>query len=118
MMKKIIFLILAVSVLLFTGVLPVSAHGGAFVGGGIWIGPGWGPGWGWGPPYYPYYYAAPPVVMQQQYPVYEQQAPQVQEQQYYWYFCPDFKAYYPYVKQCPSGWLKVVPPQSPPKGRE
>jgi hypothetical protein len=113
-MKKIIFFILTISVLLFTGVLTASAHGGGFVGGGIWIGPGWGP-W-WGPPYYSYYYAAPPVVMQQQRPVYEQQAPQVE--QYYWYFCQDFNAYYPYVKQCPGGWLKVVPPQRPSKGRE
>lgn len=115
-MKRIFFLILAISVLLFAGVLPVSAHGRGFVRGGIWIGPGWGP-W-WGPPVYPYYYAPPPVVIQPQPPVYEQQAPQVEEQQYYWYFCPDSKTYYPYVKQCPSGWMKVVPPPGPPKGRE
>lgn len=115
-MKRVIYLFVAIIVLLLAGVLPVSAHGGVYVRGGIWIGPVWP--W-WGPPYYPYpyYYSDPPVVMQQQPPVYdEQQAPQ--EQQYYWYFCPDSKTYYPYVKQCPSGWLKVVPTQSPPKGRE
>jgi hypothetical protein len=27
----------------------------------------------------------------------------------YWYFCPDSRAYYPYVLECPSGWLAVVP---------
>jgi len=55
------------------------------------------------------------VIQQQQSPVYdEQQAPQQQ----FWYFCPDAKAYYPYVKQCPSGWMKVVPAPGPPKGKE
>ena len=115
-MKRIFFLILAVSVLLVGVVLPVSAHGRGFLRGGIWIGPGWGP-W-WGGPVYPYYYAAPPVVIQQQPPVYEQQAPQAEEQQQYWYYCPDSRAYYPYVKQCPSNWMKVVPTPGPPKGRE
>jgi hypothetical protein len=115
-MKRIIYLFVAILVLLLAGVLPVYAHGGGFVRGGIWIGP-WGPWWG-PPPVYPYYYAEPPVVIEQQPPVYEQQAPQVEEQQYYWYYCPESKAYYPYVKQCPSGWMKVVPTPSPPKGKE
>ncbi|HUI46046.1 MAG TPA: hypothetical protein VL122_08725 [Nitrospirota bacterium] len=98
-------------------------HGGGYWSGGIWIG---GPWWGWGPwwdypYYYPYDYSDQPIYLQQQSPVYDQQqAPQ--EQQMYWYFCPDAKAYYPYVKQCPGGWLKVVPPpaqgQGPPKGKE
>jgi len=113
-MKRIIRLFAAVIVLLLAGVFPVYAHGGGYVRGGIWIGPVW-PWWG---PAYPYYYSEPPIVIQQQPPVYEQQAPQVEEQQYYWYFCPESKAYYPYVKQCPSGWLKVIPTPSPPKGRE
>jgi len=116
-MKKIIYLFVAILVLLFAVVVPVYAHGGGYVRGGIWIG---GPVWPWwGPPYYPYYpyyYSEPPVVIQQA-PVYEQQAP-VEEQQSYWYFCPDAKAYYPYVKQCPGGWMKVIPNQSPPKGKE
>lgn len=109
-MKRIIYLV-AIVVLLLIGVLPAFAHGG--VRGGILIGPLWGPWWG-----YPYYYSEPPVVIQQQPPVYEQQAPQVEEQQYYWYYCADSKAYYPYVKQCPGGWMKVVPPSSRPKGKE
>lgn len=31
----------------------------------------------------------------------------------YWYFCPDSKTYYPYVKECPSGW-QAVEPVTPP----
>ena len=114
-MKRIIYLFIFIIVLLLVGVLPVYAHGGGFVRGSIWIGPVW-PWWGWGAPAYPYYYAEPPV-MQQEAPIYEQQAP-IEEQQSYWYFCPESKAYYPYVKQCPGGWMKVVPTPSPPKGRE
>jgi hypothetical protein len=117
-MKKIIILFAVIALVLVAAVLPVYAHGhgGGGFRGSIWIGPGWGP-W-WGVPYYPYYYE-PPVVIQQQAPVYqyEQQPPRVQEQQYYWYFCPDSKAYYPYVKHCPSGWMKVIP-TPPSKGRE
>ena len=26
-----------------------------------------------------------------------------------WYYCRDAKAYYPYVRECPSGWQQVVP---------
>jgi FKBP-type peptidyl-prolyl cis-trans isomerase FkpA len=27
----------------------------------------------------------------------------------FWYYCSDAKAYYPYVRECPSGWQQVVP---------
>jgi hypothetical protein len=27
----------------------------------------------------------------------------------YWYYCPSARGYYPYVSQCPGGWLTVVP---------
>jgi hypothetical protein len=40
----------------------------------------------------------------------EQAAP---AQQAYWYYCPESKAYHPYVKHCPGGWQRVVP-QPPP----
>ena len=88
-----------------------GGHGGR-VGVGVFIGgPVWGPGW-WGP-YYPYYpnypyYAAPPVVVQQQPETYIQETPQAEEPSY-WYFCRDPEGYYPNVKSCPKGWLKVVP---------
>ena len=26
-----------------------------------------------------------------------------------WYYCSDAKAYYPYVRECSSGWRQVVP---------
>jgi hypothetical protein len=88
-------------------------HGGTrvFIGGsfGWWGWPAWwGPGW-WGAPYpyysyYPYY-SAPPVAVQ------PAPAPPVQD---YWYYCQDAGAYYPYVKECPGGWIKVVPSPAPP----
>ncbi len=117
-MKRGIYIFVAVSILLLVGFLPGSTYGGVRVG--IGIGPVWP--W-WGAPYYPYYYSPyyysePPIVIQQQSPLYEQQAPQVKEQQYYWYYCQGSKTYYPYVKQCPGGWIKVVPTPSPPKGKE
>jgi len=42
-----------------------------------------------------------------------QTAPQ-SEQASFWYYCNDAKAYYPYVRECPSGWLQVVPQTTPP----
>ena len=122
-MKKGIYpvLFLVIVAVLFAGALPVQARGHVHSSfhGSFWIGPGWGgwAGWGpwwWGAPGYPYYpYYSEPAVIQQQPQEYMQRAPQ-QEEQYYWYFCPDSRNYYPYVKQCPSGWLRVVPPQAPP----
>ena len=29
--------------------------------------------------------------------------------QQYWYYCKSGKGYYPYVKECPEGWQKVLP---------
>ena len=117
-MKKAGCLVVVVLVLLFAITIPGYARdGGHFHGGGIWIGPGWG-GWGpwwWGPPYYPYYpyyYSESPVVIQQQSPAYVEPRSQPEEQ-YYWYFCRKPEGYYPYVKKCPKGWLKVIPPAPP-----
>ncbi|RFC30736.1 MAG: hypothetical protein DID91_2727704798 [Candidatus Nitrotoga sp. MKT] len=31
----------------------------------------------------------------------------------WWYYCVDAKAYYPYVNQCPGGWLRVAPQPAP-----
>lgn len=71
-------------------------------------------------PYYPYPYPyyPPVVVTPQSPPVYieqgDQQAPQQSMQQdYYWYHCAAPEGYYPYIKQCPGGWEKVLP--EPPK---
>jgi len=63
--------------------------------------------------YYPSYYPAP-VVVQQQPTVYVEQNPQPTPAAQppadaYWYYCADSGAYYPYVKECPAGWQRVVP---------
>lgn len=90
----------------------------------VFIGPGyWGPWWGWPRPYwsgypypYPYAYpsyAYPPVIYQPQPQVYVQPSPAYADpappQTYYWYYCNDAQAYYPYVQQCPTAWVKVLP---------
>ena len=118
-MKKAACLVLAVVVLLLAHSVPGEAH----FREGIWIGP-WGPGW-WGPSYpyapyaYPYPYAAAPVVIQQEPQEYIQQpAAQPQPQQQYWYYCTDPQGYYPRVKSCPNGWLRVVPTTGPPGTKE
>ena len=96
--------------------------------------PWWGPGWyGYRPwPLYPFYggfyypYGAygpypAPVIVQQEPQVYVQQAPPTQTApavpdpsqsppSQYWYYCEDARGYYPYVQQCPRGWMTVVPP--------
>ena len=85
---------------------------------GVVIGPYWGP-WYYPPPlYYPYY---PQVVVEQPIPqVYIEQeqasapAPTASgvptgATSNYWYYCAAMKGYYPYVKECPSGWQKVLP---------
>lgn len=72
--------------------------------------PGWGYPYGnpYGVPYTPRYYIDPPVQVQPQ-PYIQQQEVKPQ----YWYFCKDKGLFYPYVQECPGGWLQVVP-QSPP----
>ena len=99
------------------GALHPARHGGfrghpgvgtrVFIGSGFW----WGDPWWWGPAYP--YYAAPPMLVQEAPPVYIQQEPPAQ-QPYYWYYCPNPAGYYPYVKECPPGWMTVVPPVNPP----
>jgi len=39
----------------------------------------------------------------------DQQAAPEAPAQSWWYYCPESKTYYPYVKQCPGGWQKVAP---------
>jgi hypothetical protein len=65
-----------------------------------------------GPPWYPYgYYTPPPVIVQKQPPVYVEPE---QRSDNYWYYCQNPQGYYPYVKNCPDGWMKVVPQPTPP----
>jgi len=76
-----------------------------FIGPGLWIGPGWGPYWY--PPYYPPVYTTPVITEP---PTYIEQSPAPS----YWYYCESAREYYPYVQQCPGGWLTVVPPRTEP----
>ncbi len=84
--------------------------------------------------YYPYAAYPPyasPVVVQQDPQIYIQQDPQVSVQQapapqaaplppdsgqpqpsQFWYYCEDARGYFPYVHECPRGWMTVVPPAS------
>jgi hypothetical protein len=106
-MKKTIISILAVMALVLGSAAPGLARGGhGHFGVGVVVSPGWGP-W-WGPYPYPYYSA--PVVVEREPTLYLE--PQAQEQ-HYWYFCNNPKGYYPYVKTCPDGWMKVVPTPTP-----
>jgi hypothetical protein len=128
-MKRIICIALAAMAMIAAGSSMSEArggHGGHGHGGhgghvrfGFFVGPTWGPAWGpaWGwpySPYYPYnpYYAAPPVVIQQEPQTYIEKDTE-EGGQVYWYFCKDPEGYYPYVKKCPSGWLKVLPDTTP-----
>jgi hypothetical protein len=90
--------------------------------------PYWDPFWSYP---YPYYY---PGYYPYYYPNYYPYAPEVtvpsEPQEYIerprqerpsapsglWYYCPDSKAYYPYVRECPKGWQTV--PAQPPSGTE
>jgi hypothetical protein len=62
------------------------------------------------PPYYvyppPYYIAPPPVVYSAPVvvpsPVYVTSPPTA-----YWYYCPNYGAYYPSVPTCPQPWVPV-----------
>ena len=129
-MKKIATVIVAVASLLLVATVPADArgrggshghhgfhhHGRVVVGAGVFLGPVWWPDYYWYPPYYyPYYYPpvydpgyTTPAVAQP--PTYIQQAPVPT----YWYYCESPPGYYPYVQQCPGGWLTVVPPAPAP----
>lgn len=129
MKKRLCWSVLAAIVAILAGPLASHAGGGhGYVGVNIGVRPAsWGPGY-WGPRYWgprvgwgpsasvwwgpSYYYAAPPVVVQQP-PIYEQPAAPSQES-YYWCYCQSPQGHYPYVQQCPNGWMKVVPPANPP----
>jgi len=84
----------------------------------------WGYPYGWGSPYWwdysyypyndpyydPYYYegsGGPPVPPEGSAPM----AESGQQEPAYWHFCQDPEGYYPHVKDCPGGWMTVVPPK-------
>lgn len=95
---------------------------GGYYNPGFWGGyynPGFfGPGfygyraYGYADPFFRPYYAYPPAVaVPSQPPVYiQQQKPTAtQSKTNYWHYCRDPEGYYPYIKECPGGWLQVVP---------
>jgi hypothetical protein len=109
-------------------------YGSGYYGGYYW-GRGYGSSYGvvignpyWGASWYvPYYYPLIPYYDPYYYPyrleVTEPSMPQEYIEQSsegesspstsgVWYFCPESKAYYPYVRECPGGWQKV--PAQPP----
>ena len=111
-----------------------GGHYGGYYGGGVGVYLG-GPYWGWGSYYSPYYY---PYYNPYYYPYYNPYSYPYYNPYYYppavtgpseyieqsttpesssttsdvWYYCPQSRAYYPYVKQCPGGW-QTVPAQPP-----
>lgn len=79
---------------------------------GVFIGPSWGPSYYRPFPYYypPYY---PPLVVERPAPQVYIEQPQVAAPApaptNYWYYCAATNGYYPYVRECASGWQKVSP---------
>lgn len=94
-------------------------HRGHHTHFGLVIGPYWGPSYYPSPYYYPPYYPGyyPPLVVERPVPqVYIEQAPVAAPPvpasvapASYWYYCAATRSYYPYVKECPGGWQKVLP---------
>jgi hypothetical protein len=84
-------------------------HGG--VRFGVVIGAPFYP-WYYPPYYYPYYppYPAVPAAPTS---YIEQGSAQPARGSSYWYYCEASKTYYPYVKECPAGWMRVVPQAAP-----
>ena len=65
---------------------------------------GWAPGWGPGSGVLPYWWPSPPVAS---------------EQTAMWVYCQNPEGFFPYVQDCPSGWIPVVPgppPAESPRG--
>lgn len=70
----------------------------------------------WGGYYPPPYYYPPPVVVNTPPPVYiERSSPDgdAPGSLDYWYRCDNPSGYWPYIRQCPGGWEKVVPSAPP-----
>ena len=102
--------LVALIALLASSAMPGQAGGRVFVGVGVGV-PLWYP---YPYPYaYPYPVYAPPVVQQSQPPAYVEQEAPAPSQTQYWYYCQDAQAYYPYVRECPGGWMQVVPQTGP-----
>lgn len=104
--------------------LLLSGFGNVWAGGhfDVYVGPVWGPRYYPSHRYYPSpYYFPPPIYYPPQVIVVPPPEPQVYIEQaevppepatpaqQYWYYCASAKGYYPYIKECPGGWQKVLP---------
>lgn len=109
---------LAVTLLAILASNSVLAHGHSHLSIGLgyygYGGYGFG-GYGFGsygygyPYYYPPAYVYPQTVIIPTAPSVYIQQQQAQPQTNYWYYCRNPDGYYPYVKNCPEGWLQVAP---------
>jgi hypothetical protein len=93
---------------LLTGLAASAVAGAHNVRFGFAFGiPLYPPSWYYPPP--AYYY--PPAVLAPEPPVYIERSDETPAapRNYYWYYCPDSKTYYPYVKECRSPWQRVSP---------
>ena len=88
------------------------ARVGVFIGAPVVFAPFYYPYY-YAPYYYPPVYYAPAVVVPPAPPAYVEPQAVPQRADPYWYYCPEARAYYPYVRQCAGGWQRVVP-QPPP----
>jgi len=72
-------------------------------------GPLYSPWWFYPPPVYHYPY---PLVVERA-PVYIERGDVPAQAQpatpHYWYYCSELDTYFPYVKDCPGIWKRVVP---------
>jgi hypothetical protein len=85
-------------------------HGHRHVGVGVVV----GPPLFWGPWYYPPAYYPPVIIERRVPPVYVEQSPPVESRPQaryagYWYYCQSPSGYYPEIRECPAGWVKVPP---------
>jgi len=106
---------LAVTIAVLAGTsMPSGAGGRVFIGVGVGV-PLWYP---YPYPYiYPYPAYSPPVVVEQP-PLYVESESQAPPQPQYRYYCRSAEAYYPYVRECPDGWMEVVHKRAPSFSRQ
>lgn len=143
MRKSTFGLCAALALALMIGAPRVSQAGGWNGWHGGWHGGGWHGGsrttfvFGFGAPFFgfgapfgvPWGFGAPvwapfpapvavgvpvPVVVQSQPQVFVQQQQQADASPSFWYYCQKPQGYFPYVRQCPGGWMQVVPQTTPP----
>lgn len=70
---------------------------------GIYVGPYWSP-WMFPPPWY---YQPTIVVPPPEPRVYIERNEAADAA--FWHYCRSLRGYYPYVRECPEGWLQVFP---------